>query len=41
MPAAIAAGASFTVGPAAATPTACGFHDHLNPPSCGGGGNGY
>jgi len=34
-------GDRITVGPAPATPTSCGFHDHLNPPSCGGGGGGY
>ena len=41
MPAEILAGGSFTVGPATATPTTCGFHDHLNPPAPGGGGGGY
>lgn len=32
------AGDRVTVGPAPATPTTCGFHNHLHPPTCGGGG---
>ncbi len=37
-PAGIQPGGHYTVGPAPATPTTCGFHDHLHPPTCGGGG---
>ena len=35
------AGDRVTVGPAPAMPTTCGFHNHLHPPTCGGGGGGY
>ncbi len=31
-------GGSAMTSAATATPTTCGFHDHLHPPTCGGGG---
>lgn len=37
-PAGIQPGGHYTVGPAPSPPMTCGYHDHLNPPSTGGGG---